>query len=97
MNAARAREVTADGMTRVTAVVAELVELDRTEPTGHAAGEAPLNDLIAKAAQVVARHASVIRGMRSRGLEQQGRSRESLRVAGSGADAVEPHRLDFVG
>lgn len=96
MNPVHAREVTADGMTRVTAAVAALVELDRDESSGSTVAESPLNDLIAKAAQVVARHASVIRGMRSRGLEQRGRSRESLRVAGSEAGVVVPPRLDVV-
>ena len=78
------------------AVVAAMAELDASDAPNAPALERPLNDLIAKAAQVVAGHASVIRGMRSRGLEQQGRSRESLRNAASGPDAANPRTLDFV-
>lgn len=96
MRPSPARDVTMDGMIRVAAVVAAMAELDASDAPNAPALERPLNDLIAKAAQVVAGHASVIRGMRSRGLAQQGRSRESLRNAASGPDAANPRTLDFV-
>lgn len=102
MRPSRARDVTTDGMIRVAAVVAAMAEMDATHAT-HATNEThaspserPLKDLIAKAAQVVAGHASAARGMRSRGLAQQGRARESLRIAVSGQDAAAPRTLDLV-
>jgi hypothetical protein len=83
-------------MIRVAAVVAAMAEMDATHATHASPGERPLKDLIAKAAQVVAGHASAARGIRSRGLAQQGRARESLRIAVSGQDAAAPRTLDLV-
>lgn len=99
MRPARARDVTTDGMIRVAAVVAAMAEFDASNAPSApsaSASERPLKDLIAKAAQVVAGHASAARGMRSRGLAQQGRARESLRMAASGPDAAMPRKLDLV-
>lgn len=86
---ARHREVTADGMTRVAAVVASMVESSRV-----ADADGPLSDLIAKAAQVVENHATTTRILRTRGVAQQSRANESLRVANGGAVAAVVHKLD---
>lgn len=91
MRAPRAREVTADGMTRVAAVVASLVESSTA-----ASAEGSLTDLIAKAAQEVEHHASATRILRTRGLAQRGRASESLRAATSGVVAAGPRTLDVV-
>ncbi len=91
MKAHRAREVTADGMTRVAAVVASLVESSTATNA-----DVSLTDLIAKAAQEVEHHASATRILRTRGLAQRSRASESLQAATSGAVAAGPRKLDVV-
>lgn len=81
-------------MTRVAAVFAAMVEAGQVESPSDAEGS--LNDLIAKAAQVVERHAGATREMRKRGQVQQGRARESLRAAAGGMAGPNTHRLDIV-
>lgn len=90
-----APEVTADGLTRVAAVVAAMVEASRAEGIP-ADTQGSLNDLIAKAAQVVEHHASATRAMRKRGQVQQGKARESLRAAARGTAVGKTHTLDLV-
>jgi len=88
---ARRREVTADGMTRVAAVVAAMAE----SSAGGADGAA-LTDLIAKAAQEVDRHAGAARMLRVRGLESRGRSPASLKAAHGAAVDAPARTLDVV-
>jgi hypothetical protein len=76
MTPARRREVTEDGMTRVAAVVAAMVESSSTAED--ARKNVDVTDLIAKAAQVVDKHAGAARMMRARGLAQQRRANASL-------------------
>jgi len=87
---ARRREVTADGMTRVAAVVAAMVESSSDEESS----SGTLTDLIAKAAQVVEHHAGATRILRTRGLAQRGRANASLMAATRNTDAAPVHKLD---
>lgn len=88
---ARRLGVTADGMTRVRAVVSTLAEAD-----GASNAERSLTDLIAKAAVEVEQHAGTTRMMRIRGLAQRGRAQESLKAASSGGASPRPRTLDVV-
>lgn len=92
-NPVRRREVTADSMTRVAAVVATLVEASAAAP---ASAEVPLTDLIAKAAQEVEQHASASRILRTRGVALHKQAGESLKAAPGGASAAAGKKLDVV-
>ena len=96
MSRALERGVTAGGMTRVAAVIASMAEsaLALPAPTEHS--HVPLNDLIAKAAQVVEAHASTAQRMRRRGLAQQGRAHQSSLAATTGHGAMALNKLDVV-
>lgn len=89
---ARRGEVTADGMTRVAAVVAAMVA--SSPDVADSRGE--LGDLIAKAAQEVEQHASATRAMRMRGLAQRGRANASLAAASGGSEAPAVRTLDVI-
>jgi hypothetical protein len=93
VRAQRARDVTADGMTRVAAVVAALVE--------SAAATAPdntvsLTDLIAKAAKEMDHHGTATRAQRNRSLAQREGANESLAAAKRNAVAAPVRKLDIV-
>lgn len=88
---ARRRDLTADGMTRVRAVVTTMAEAD-----GDSSSERSLKDLIAKAAVEVEQHASATRSMRMRGLAQRSRASESLTAASGGAGPPVRRILDVV-
>ncbi len=87
------RGVTADGMTRVAAVVAALVE---SSESAEANAGGPLTDLIAKAAQGMERHAGDARILHFRGAAQRERAGESLRAANGGIVSAAPHKLDVI-
>ncbi len=89
-NPSRHREVTADGMTRVAAVVAAMVESAGAE--SNAKGQ--LTDLIAKAAQEVENHAGITRQLRMRGMAQRDKASASLRAATDRDVAAQVHKLD---
>jgi hypothetical protein len=75
----------------VAAVVAAM-----TEAASEGANTAPLDDLIAKAAQAVEQHVGAVRGSRLRGQSQSDRARASLRAATGSVDPVTPHKLDVI-
>lgn len=105
---ARKRDVTADGLSRVAAVVASYSESPETvadaavapgekaaPPTG--AEASGLDDLIAKAAMAMERHAEAAQGIRRRGAayNTKGRTAPTRDPIGEPADGT-PRKLDII-
>lgn len=88
---ARRRDVNADSLRRVRAVVTTMAE-----SALETSAEGKLTDLIAKAASEMEQHASASRIMRARGLAQRSKASESLRAANGGAGPPARRMLDVV-